>query len=132
MEKLRQFIREEILKEIKVSKPVNNRDALDKMLKEPPGLGGIFYLDSFSSWDSFEQWDEHSELGYDEDDDKNEYEEAVSLAKLFFKWKDNGDIVVLSISDSDNIETQKFTKNYKNITTYGAGYHEVKIVLTTF
>jgi hypothetical protein len=121
LNKLKQIIKEEILGEIKVSKPLDNRKALDKMLDGP--------IDSFAWGDSFEEW--HRE--YINNHDEEPSSEVMDLAEIFYQWLSSGDIIFLYANHRDDLFNIKLTKPYINMFIYGGEDADVVyIILTTF
>jgi hypothetical protein len=110
-----------VLNEIKVNKPVSEKDLLKRMLK-------YNYIDFFYSYESFEDWKDSE---FDEDDEYTKKDE-LSLAKVFFEWLENGSIYIIVVEDSDDMEFHVFPKVYKKAVSSGMGYNNVIIILHNF
>ena len=80
---LKQLIKEEIQKEIKIT-PSSNATLFKKMLEYNDELGEPT-IASFFPYDTLEDWMNESE--YDEDDDSTEAKERFDLARLYYNWK---------------------------------------------
>jgi hypothetical protein len=124
---LKQFIKEEIQKEIKVVGE-NNSLTLKKMLEynkysEPT-------ISSFFPYDTLEQWVDESE--YDEDNDSAEAKERYDLAKTYYAWKSSNMILHLYVGVNDDVDIVSLSRQYKNLITYGTGYEEVYVILSVF
>ena len=129
-DQLKQLIKEEIQKEIKVVGE-NNSLTLKKMLEYGEHDGGEPAISSFFPWDTLEQWMDES--GYNEDDDGSaESKERFDLAKIYYGWRDTGMIMHLYVGVNEDVDMQSLSKPYRNIITYGTGYEEVYVILTTF
>ena len=124
---LKQLIKEEIQKEIKVTPGGNNLSYLKKMLEVDDDGGSL--MDSLWSWDSLEEWMTESE--YDEDDDSKEAKEMLTLAKIYFDWRNRGLIYHTVVDNYANVSIEKLTKPFKTMVTYGDG-DEIYIILTVF
>ncbi len=123
---LKQLIRE-TLDEIKVDKPANNQNVFDEILSHEDEDDPV-NIESLSIYDSFDDWmDAH----YDEDDEDFNSRD-LSLVKKFYNLLERGDILLLTVEDSDDLNKTSLTKKYKQIITYGRGYSDVRIILTTF
>jgi hypothetical protein len=125
--KLKQFIKEEIQKEIKVVGE-NNSLILKKMLEyngydEPT-------ISSFFPYNTLEEWVDESE--YDEDDDSVEAKERYDLAKIYYAWKSSNMILHLYVGVNDDVDILSLSRQYKNLITYGTGYEEVYVILSAF
>jgi hypothetical protein len=120
LNKLKQIIKEEILGEIKVNRPLNNKDAFKNMIDGPMG--------SFAWGDNFEEWRTEYINNYDEEPNS----ETVDLAKIFYQWLANGDVILLHMYHRDEFLNTKLTKPYKNLYTYGDNDNGVLVILTTF
>ena len=116
------------LKEMRVNKPVLKSDMLDKMMDTEDFHGESSYLDQFSYYRNFDDW-YHDNVDEDDDDFNPE---IISLAKIYHTWEKNGDIIVTRAEDSDGLDIINLTKTYKRLITYGMGYNDVRIILTTF
>jgi len=121
LNKLKQIIKEEILGEIKVNKPLDNRKALDKMLEGP--------MDSFVWGNNLEEWRrEYTANNWEEPSS-----EIVDLAEIFYQWLSSGDIIFLYANRRDELFNIKLTKSYNNLFIYGGeDANVVYIILTTF
>ena len=124
---LKQIIKEEIQNEIKVVPPKNNLALFNEMLKVHD-ISESVLIETFAGYNTYEEWYNDN---VDEDDD-NVDKDLISLVKTFFKWLNNKDILLIYAEDSDDEDEQELNKNYKRITTYGLGYNDVRIILTTF
>jgi len=113
---LKKLIKEETFKEIKVNRPLNNKDAFKKMIKGP--------MNSFAWGDNFEEW----RTEYINNYKKEPNSETVDLAKIFYQWLANGDIILLH----DEFLNIELTKPYKNLYAYGDDDYGVFVILTTF
>jgi hypothetical protein len=114
-----------ILKEIKVEKFKAPKDLLDKMLSFETERDTESILGKFVYHNNFEDW-------YDDNDRYDENSEIVNLAKVFFKWENNKDIIVFRVEDSDSQDEILLNKQYKRLTYYGLGEQDARIILTTF
>ena len=114
-----------LLPEMQINRPQSNLDLLNKMLSFENNRDEDFILDRFIYQDSFEDW-------YEENDRYDENSEIVNLAKVFFKWINNGDIIVFRVEDSDGTDEILLSKQYKRVTYYGLGYNDARIILSTF
>ena len=114
-----------LLPEIRVNKPQSNADLLDKMLSFETEGDAESILDKFVYYNNFEDW-------YDDNDRYDENSEIVNLAKVFFKWENNKDIIVFRVEDSDSQDEILLNKQYKRLTYYGLGEQDARIILTTF
>lgn len=114
-----------ILKEIKVERPKSNADLLDKMLSFETERDAEYILDSFVYYNDFEDW-------YNDNDRYDENSEIANLAKVFFKWENNKDIIVFRVEDSDGQDEILLNKQYKRVIYYGLGSSDARIILTTF
>ena len=114
-----------IVKEIKVEKSASNLDTLNKMLTYKDD-GENSLLEIFMHYNTFEEWYESNK---DEDEDQHE---LIMMAKIFFKWVKNKDLIHEKIDDTDENSTTLFSKNYKRMITYGLGYNNARVILTTF
>ena len=121
LNKLKQIIKEEILGEIKVNKPLDNREALNKMLDGP--------MDSFVWGNNLEEWRrEYTANNWEEPSS-----EIVDLAEIFYQWLSSGDIIFLYANRRDELFNIKLTKSYNNLFIYGGeDANVVYIILTTF
>ena len=52
--------------------------------------------------------------------------------QIYFKWLKNGNIFVKEVEDTDGDNELVFPKPFKRMITYGKGYNNVMIILTTF
>jgi hypothetical protein len=125
---LKQFIKEEIQKEIKIN-PNNNTAQFKKMLEYNDELGEPI-IASFFPYDTLEQWMQESE--YDEDDDSAEAKEKFDLAKIYYSWKTTGTIMHIYVGVNEDVDIQTLSRPYKTIVTYGTGYEEVYVILAAF
>lgn len=117
----------DILNEIKIQPSISNIDLLDKMIKYRSDRDGSL-LEVFIIHDSFEKW-----YYNDVDEDNLEaYDEDIILAKMFFKWVENKDLIHERIEDIDEKSTTLLSKRYKRMITYGMGYNDARVILTTF
>jgi len=114
-----------ILKEIKIEKFKAPKDLLNQMLDSDDFGGESSYFDQFTIYDTFDEW-------YEDNDRHDENSEIVTLAKTFYKWRDNKDIITFVIEDSEDIDIIQLSKTYKKLITYGRGYNDVRIILSTF
>ena len=126
---LKQLIKEEIQKEIKVTPGGGNPLSYFKKMLEVDD-DGTPLINVFSLSDSLEDWMADSE--YDEDDDSKEAKETLALAKIYYDWQSKGLIYCTSASDSDDVYVQTLTKPFKTMVTYGDGYDNVLIILAAF
>jgi hypothetical protein len=121
LNKLKQIIKEEILGEIKVNKPLDNREALNKMLDGP--------MDSFVLGDNLEEWRREYTTIHGEEPSS----EITDLAEIFYQWLSSGDIIFLYANRRDELFNIKLTKSYNNLFIYGGeDANVVYIILTTF
>ena len=125
--KLKQFIKEEIQKEIKVVGE-NNSLILKKMLEY--GKYDEPTISSFFPYNTLEEWVDESE--YDEDDDSVEAKERYDLAKIYYAWKSSNMILHLYVGVNDDVDILSLSRQYKNLITYGTGYEEVYVILSAF
>ena len=125
---LKQLIKEEIQKEIKIT-PSNNTAQFKKMLEYNDELGEPT-IASFFPYDTLEDWMNESE--YDEDDDSTEAKERFDLARLYYSWKTTGTIMHIYVGVNEDVDIQTLSRPYKTIVTYGTGYEEVYVILAAF
>jgi hypothetical protein len=123
---LKQLIKEEIQKEIKVVGE-NNSLTLKKMLEY--GKYDAPLISSFFPYDTLEQWMDESE--YDEDD-AAEVRERYNLAKTYYAWKSSNMILHLYVGVNEDVDIVSLSRQYKNLITYGTGYEEVYVILSVF
>jgi hypothetical protein len=123
---LKQLIKEEIQKEIKVVGE-NNSLTLKKMLEY--GKYNEPLISSFFPYDTLEQWMDESE--YDEDD-AAEVRERYNLAKTYYAWKSSNMILHLYVGVNEDVDIVSLSRQYKNLITYGTGYEEVYVILSVF
>lgn len=128
LSQLKHIIKEEIQKEIKVTPGGDNLSYLKKML-EVDDNGGSF-VDSFYPWDSLVDWMTESE--YDEDDDSKEAKDMLTLARIYYDWRNKGLIYHTMVNDYENVSIEKLTKPFKTMVTYGDGHEGVFIILAVF
>ena len=123
---LKQLIKEEIQKEIKVVGE-NNSLTLKKMLEyrydEP-------IISLFFPYGDLEQWMEES--SYDEDDNSEEAKELLDLAKIYYAWTESNLISHIYVGVNDDVDIVSLSRQYKNLITYGTGYEEVYVILSVF
>jgi len=124
---LKQLIKEELQKEIKVN-PIDNLSYLKKMVEGD--FNGLAPIQSFSTWDSLEEW--MNEGDYDEDDNSLEAKEILELAKMYYMWQDKGLIYFTVASNYDKFTIQRLTKPFKTLLTYGDGYEYVYMIFAVF
>jgi hypothetical protein len=127
---LKQLIKEEIQKEIKVVGE-NNSLTLKKMLEY--GKYDAPLISSFFPYDTLEQWmdeSEYHELG--DEDDAAEVRERYNLAKTYYAWKSSNMILHLYVGVNEDVDIISLSRQYKNLITYGTGYEEVYVILSTF
>ena len=113
-----------IINEITVNKPKSNMDLLKQMI-QLNNIDNIPYIEIFGRYNTFEEW-KNEEV--DEDMDKN----VIDLAKIFYRWLENGDIKCLYVKDDEEENNISFPKAYKKAITYGLGYNDVRIILHNF
>ena len=56
----------------------------------------------------------------------------ITRIQIYFKWLKNGNIFVKEVEDTDGDNELVFPKPFKRMITYGKGYNNVMIILTTF
>ena len=117
-----------ILDEVKIEKPIDNIITLNALLNVDKD-SEYSLIDRLATYNSFDQW-YNDEV--DEDDEDNEYTKSIELAKIYFKWLKNGNIFVKEVEDTDGDNELVFPKPFKRMITYGKGYNNVMIILTTF
>ena len=125
---LKQLIKEEIQKEIKIT-PSSNTALFKKMLEYSEEYSEPI-IASFFPYDTLEQWMQESE--YDEDDDSAEAKERFDLAKIYYSWRTTGMIMHLYVGVNEDVDMQTLSRSYKTIATYGTGYEEVYVILAAF
>jgi hypothetical protein len=129
---LKQIIKEELQKEIKVT-PKDNSYYLKRMLEADPTHSDSLFINSFSSWDSLDEWmTEGDGSDYTPDDNSPETKEMLELAKVYFAWRDKGLIYHTFSSSDDNAIIQQLTKPFKTLAIYGDGYDGVHVLLAVF
>jgi hypothetical protein len=129
---LKQLIKEEIQKEIRVSHIGKNDLSNFERMLEPDFGGDYTFLRGFTFFNTFEEWmDNEIEMNLD-DEDPEEKEEYERLAKIYYDWKSKGLIYISKTGDDDEPSTNVLLRSYKRITTVGIGFGRVLTILTVF
>ena len=125
---LKQIIKEEIQKEIKLSTNNPSTSQLDRMLVATEY--DIPLIAQFAPYISLNDWMEDG-IEYDPDDDSQEAQELLELATIYFNWLDTKLIYATLAKDSESLNVQVFPRPFKRLITFGNGYY-ARIILVAF
>jgi hypothetical protein len=114
------------LNEIKVNRPMSNKDILDKMLEVDEY--GVSLFTTITSYDSLEDWVDSEGLDEEDPDDS----EMIQLGKIYFTWVSRNDIYPFTVYDDEDLSDVVFPKPYKRAITYGLGYNNAQIIMLNF
>lgn len=110
------------LGEIKVNAPMSPRTQLEQML-EFNETAETSLLETFSAYSDFNEYS---------DDFPSEDPEVVKLARIFYKWIGEKNIIVITVGEDDDEDEIELTKSYKRIITYGLGYDNSRVILSIY
>jgi hypothetical protein len=114
------------LNEIKVNRPISNKDILDKMLEV--NEYGVSLFTTITSYDSLEDWVDSEGLDEEDPDDS----EMIQLGEIYFTWVSRNDIYPFTVYDDEDLSDVVFPKPYKRAITYGLGYNNAQIIMLNF